>query len=158
MAYYSDELLDEVKNKNDIVDVVSRYVTLKRKGRNLFGCCPFHNEKTPSFSVSPERQIFHCFGCGVGGNVINFISKIENVNFIEAVEILANKAGINLPQKSNPYEEKQERLKATLYKINELTANFYHERLYKPEAKIAQDYVKKRKLNNATLKAFLIRI
>lgn len=78
MARYSDELIDEIRRSNDIVDVISQYVTLKRSGRNFFGLCPFHNEKSPSFSVSPDKQIFHCFGCGVGGNVIHFISKIEN--------------------------------------------------------------------------------
>ena len=81
MVRYSDDIIEEIINSNDIVDVVSQYVTLKRSGRNFLGLCPFHKEKTPSFSVSPDRQIFHCFGCGIGGNVIHFISKIENINF-----------------------------------------------------------------------------
>ena len=98
---YSDELIDEIRNRNDIVDVISQYVTLKRSGRNFFGLCPFHKEKTPSFSVSPDKQIFHCFGCGAGGNVIHFISKIENVDFKESLEILAEKAGITLPTLEN---------------------------------------------------------
>ena len=97
MVRYSDELIDEIRSANDIVDVISQYVTLKRSGRNFFGLCPFHNEKSPSFSVSPDKQIFHCFGCGVGGNVFHFISKIENIGFKEALEILADRAGINLP-------------------------------------------------------------
>ena len=83
MVRYSDELIDEIRNKNDIVDVISQYVTLKRSGRNFFGLCPFHNEKSPSFSVSPDKQIFHCFGCGVGGNVFHFIQKIENISFLD---------------------------------------------------------------------------
>ena len=97
MARYSDELVDEVRNSNDIVDVISQYVVLKRSGRNFFGLCPFHREKSPSFSVSPDKQIFHCFGCGVGGDVIHFVSKIENLDFKQAIEDLAQKSGITLP-------------------------------------------------------------
>ena len=98
---YSDEILNEVRENNDIYDVISQYVHLKRSGRNYFGLCPFHNEKSPSFSVSPDKQIFHCFGCGVGGNVITFISKIEGIGFKEAVENLADRAGITLPTTNN---------------------------------------------------------
>lgn len=89
---YSESIIDEVRQANDIVDVISQYVHLKRSGRNYFGLCPFHNEKSPSFSVSPDKQIFHCFGCGVGGNVFTFLSKIENIGFIEAVQNLARKS------------------------------------------------------------------
>ena len=89
MVRYSDELIEEIRNSNDIVDIISQYVVLKRRGRNYFGLCPFHKEKSPSFSVSPDKQIFHCFGCGEGGNVIHFLMKIENVSFVEAVEKLA---------------------------------------------------------------------
>lgn len=156
MVRYSDELIDEIRNKNDIVDVISQYVTLKRSGRNFFGLCPFHKEKSPSFSVSPDKQIFHCFGCGVGGNVFHFLQKIENISFLEALESLANQAGINLPTLDNAVDDKLIRLKSKVYKINEIAANFYHERLYKPESKQAQDYIKKRKLDNKTLKSFLI--
>ena len=87
MVRYSDELIEEIRNSNDIVDIISQYVVLKRSGRNYFGLCPFHKEKSPSFSVSPDKQIFHCFGCGAGGNVFHFISKIENINFIESMQI-----------------------------------------------------------------------
>lgn len=156
MVRYSDELIDEIRNKNDIVDVISQYVTLKRSGRNFFGLCPFHKEKSPSFSVSPDKQIFHCFGCGVGGNVFHFLQKIENISFLEALESLANQAGINLPTLDNAVDDKLIRLKSKVYKINEIAANFYHERLYKPESKQAQDYIKKRRLDNKTLKNFLI--
>ena len=156
MVRYSDELIDEIRNKNDIVDVISQYVTLKRSGRNFFGLCPFHKEKSTSFSVSPDKQIFHCFGCGVGGNVFHFLQKIENISFLEALESLANQAGINLPTLDNAVDDKLIRLKSKVYKINEIAANFYHERLYKPESKQAQDYIKKRRLDNKTLKNFLI--
>lgn len=156
MIRYSDELIDEIKNNNDIVDVVSQYVALKRSGRNYFGLCPFHNEKSPSFAVSPDKQIFHCFGCGVGGNVIHFISKIEGLNFRESIELLAEKANITLPKLDSVGDNKTQELKDKIYLINKETAYFYHENLYKPSAKPAQEYVKKRKLNNATLKNFII--
>ena len=153
---YSDEILDEVRNSNDIVDVISQYISLKRSGRNYFGLCPFHNEKSPSFSVSPDKQIFHCFGCGVGGNVISFISKIEGIGFKEAIEVLAERANIKLPTIDNNIDSKKEELKAKVYKVNSFTAEFYHKKLYEPSSKIAQEYVKKRQLNNETLKSFKI--
>lgn len=156
MLRYSDELIDEIRNRNDIVDVISQYVVLKRSGRNFFGLCPFHKEKSPSFSVSPDKQIFHCFGCGVGGNVFHFVSKIENLNFKETVEILAEKAGIELPTIDGETDNKLLQLKSKVYEINQLAAQFYHKNLYKQSAKPAQEYVKKRKLDNNTLKNFLI--
>lgn len=156
MVRYSDELIDEIKSSNDIVDTISQYVTLKRSGRNFFGLCPFHKEKSPSFSVSPDKQIFHCFGCGVGGNVIHFISKIENLDFRETLEFLAERSGIELPTSEDDGLNKRQILRDKVFKINEETARFYHENLYKPTAKLAQEYVKKRKLNNNTLKSFLI--
>ena len=156
MPRYSDETIEEVRQANDIVDVISQYVHLKRSGRNFFGLCPFHNEKSPSFSVSPDKQIFHCFGCGVGGNVFTFLSKIEGINFVEAVQLLAERANIQLPTFENHVDAAKEELKAKVYKVNEFTASYYHENLYKPTAKIAQEYVKKRKLSNETLKSFRI--
>lgn len=156
MARYSDEIIDDVRQSNDIVDVISQYVRLKRSGRNYFGLCPFHNEKSPSFSVSPDKQIFHCFGCGVGGNVISFIMKIEGISFVEAVQMLAERANIALPTLQNNVDTAKEELKAKVYGVNEFAAQFYHQNLYKPEAKIAQEYVKKRKLTQSTLEAFQI--
>jgi DNA primase len=149
-------LIEEIKNSNDIVDVISQYVNLKRSGRNFFGLCPFHKEKSPSFSVSPDKQIFHCFGCGAGGNVIHFISKIENADFKEAIGILANRAGIELPTLNNYEDNKTALLKSKVYEINQIAAEFYHQNLYKPTSKIGQEYIKKRKLDNRTLKSFLI--
>ena len=156
MVRYSDELLDEIKSKNDILDIVSQYVTLKRTGRNYMGLCPFHKEKSGSFCVSPDKQIFHCFGCGVGGNVFHFISKIENLNFKESVEFLASRAGIELPTSNNLEDDKLSRLKSRVYEVNKCAAEFYHQNLYKPTAKPAQEYVKKRRLDNKTLIAFKI--
>ena len=98
---YSDEIIDEVRQTNDIVDIISQYVHLKRSGRNFFGLCPFHNEKSPSFSVSPDKHIFHCFGCGVGGNVFTFLTKIEGISFVEAVQMLAERSNIQLPTLQN---------------------------------------------------------
>ncbi len=156
MVQYTDELKEEIRSSNDIVDVISQYVTLKRSGRNFFGLCPFHKEKSPSFSVSADRQYFHCFGCHKGGDVFTFVSEIERVSFKEALELLAERARIELPTSQNAEFNKTQYLKDRMYKINAETTIFYHERLYKPLAKIAQDYVKQRKLDNNTLKAFKI--
>ena len=156
MAQYSDELKEEIRSSNDIVDVISQYVILKRSGRNYFGLCPFHNEKSPSFSVSPERQYFHCFGCGKGGDVFTFVSEIEKISFKESIELLAERAKITLPTiEGDEYNAKQY-LKDRMFKINLDAALFFHERLYKPLAKVAQNYVKQRKLDNTTLKNFKI--
>lgn len=156
MVRYSEELIEEIRSSNDIVDVISKYVTLKRSGRNFFGLCPFHKEKSPSFAVSPDKQIFHCFGCGAGGNVIHFISKIEGLDFKDTLELLANRVNIELPTLDNLEDDKTARLKSKVYEINKIAAEFYHENLYKPTSKTAQEYIKKRKLDNRTLKAFLI--
>ena len=156
MPRYSDEIIEEVRQSNDIVDIISQYVHLKRSGRNFFGLCPFHNEKSPSFSVSPDKQIFHCFGCGVGGNVFTFLMKIEGISFIEAVQTLAERANIQLPTFENSRDAAREELKSKVYKVNEFTANYYHENLYKSTSKDAQEYIKKRKLTNEILKSFRI--
>lgn len=156
MARYSEEIINEVRQSNDIVDVISQYIHLKRSGRNFFGLCPFHNEKSPSFSVSPDKQIFHCFGCGVGGNVYTFVSKIEGIGFVETVQMLAERANIQLPTLENNGDAQKEILKDKVYKVNEFAAEYYHQNLYKPNAKLAQEYVKKRQLSNETLKSFRI--
>ena len=156
MIRYSEEIIEEVRQSNDIVDVLSQYMRLKRSGRNYFGLCPFHNEKSPSFSVSPDKQIFHCFGCGVGGNVFTFLMKIEGINFVEAVQMLAERAQVQLPTLENSGDSAKEELKAKVYQVNEFAAEYYHQKLYLPESKIAQEYVKRRKLSNETLKAFKI--
>ena len=156
MIRYSDEIIDEVRQSNDVVDIISQYVHLTRKGRNYFGLCPFHNEKSPSFSVSPDRQIFHCFGCGVGGNVYTFLMKIEGITFKESLEQLAERANIQLPTLQSNADTAKEELKSKVYKVNEFTAEFYHQNLYKPTAKIAQEYVKQRKMNRETLEAYRI--
>lgn len=156
MVQYSNELKEEIRAANDIVDVISQYVTLKRSGRNYFGICPFHREKSPSFSVSPDRQYFHCFGCHKGGDVFTFVSEIEKLSFKETVEFLAERGHVTLPAEQDEGFNEKQYLKDRMYKINLETTLFFHERLYQPLAKIAQNYVKERKLDNATLKAFKI--
>ncbi len=156
MVRYSEEIIEDVRQTNDIVDVISQYMQLKRSGRNYFGLCPFHNEKSPSFSVSPDKQIFHCFGCGAGGNVISFVMKIEGINFIEAVQLLADRANIQLPTLQNNGDAQKEELKAKVYQVNKFAAEFYHKNLYTANAKMAQEYVKKRMLTQETLEAFQI--
>ena len=156
MPRYSDEIIEEVRQSNDIVDIISQYMHLKRSGRNYFGLCPFHNEKSPSFSVSPDKQIFHCFGCGVGGNVFTFLMKIEGISFVEAVQSLAERANIQLPTFENSADSAREELKAKVYKVNEFTAAFYQKQLYKILGEPKQEYIKGRKLTNETLKSFRI--
>lgn len=154
MIRYSDEIIENIRQSSDIVNIISQYVALKRKGRNYFGICPFHNEKSPSFSVSPDRQIFHCFGCNAGGNVYSFLMKIEGIGFKEAVEQLAERANIQLPKLENSIDNEKEELKEKVLKINEYAAEYYHQNLYKPQSKMAQDYIKQRKLNNDALKNY----
>ena len=120
---YSEELIEEVRSRNDIVDVISGYVKLKKSGSNYFGLCPFHNEKSGSFSVSPSKQMYYCFGCGAGGNVITFIMEYENYTFMEAVRMLAERAGIELPQmEETPEERKSRDIRSQLLEINKLAA------------------------------------
>lgn len=157
MVRYDSGLIEEIKANTDIVEIISQYVSLKRKGRNHFGLCPFHNEKSPSFSVSENKQIFHCFGCGAGGDVIGFLKKIENIEFKDALEILAERAHITLPKlEASEEEQKAMILKEKVFKVNEAAAEFFHENLYKPTAKTAQEYVKQRRLDNEALKKFKI--
>ena len=117
--YYSDEVVEEVRSRNDIVDVISGYVKLQRKGSSYFGLCPFHNEKSPSFSVSPGKQMYYCFGCGAGGDVFTFIMEYENYSFPEALKMLADRAGITLPEQDYSEEAKQKRdLKSAVLELS----------------------------------------
>ena len=124
---YSRQIIDEVISRNDIVDVISGYIKLKKNGSSYVGLCPFHNEKSPSFSVSGSRQLYHCFGCGAGGNVVTFIMEYENYTFPEAVKFLADRAGMELPETDYNDEERKERgIKAQLLEINKLAATYYY--------------------------------
>ena len=122
--YYSDDMIEEVRTRNDIVDVISGYVKLQRKGSSYFGLCPFHNEKSPSFSVSPSKQMYYCFGCGAGGNVFTFLMEYENFTFPEAVKALADRAGMELPEVEYSEEAKQQRdLKTAVLEVNKMAAS-----------------------------------
>ena len=153
MARYSQEIIEQVQEANDIIDVVSDYVTLKRSGNSFMGKCPFHNEKTASFSVSQEKQLYHCFGCGVGGNVIGFIMAIENLPFPEAVQFLARRAHITLPENSgSPEEEARFRYRERLYEMQRQLANYYYVCL--KHASAAKTYLSERGITAETIKAF----
>ncbi len=153
--YYPEELIEEVRTKNDIVDVISGYVRIQKKGGNYFGLCPFHNEKSPSFSVSQSKQIFYCFGCGAGGNVITFLMEYENATFQEAVKILADRAGINLPEMEYNEEARQkESRRARLLEINKEAARYYYYMLRDSRGRTGYQYLSGRSLTDETMKKF----
>mgnify|MGYP000274143667 CR=1 FL=1 len=144
MALIPQETIDQIRDTADILDIVSDYVDLKRRGRNFFGLCPFHVEKTPSFSVAPEKQIFHCFGCGVGGNAFTFLCRLEGMSFPEAVRQLASKAGVVLPQAADdPHAREQ----ARLYRLNLLAKTYFRRCLLRNAGIGARRYMEERGLN-----------
>lgn len=147
-----EDIINEIKYRNDIETAVSQYVNLKRRGKNLVGLCPFHSEKTPSFTVYPENGSFYCFGCGVGGDVFTFTGLIENLDYIEAVKLLAERSGVTLPQ--DGYDDSMQRLKNKIYDINRDTARFFHSYLMSPEGKWALDYLTGRGLTLKTIRHF----
>ena len=149
---FPENFITELVDRSDIVDVVSSYVRLgKKSGSNMFGLCPFHSEKTPSFSVSPDKQIYHCFGCGKGGGVINFIMEVENLNFPEAVEFLARRAGMPVPEQTNDRESQK---KARMLALNKEAARFFYAQLSTPEGQIAVDYMKNRRISPGVARNF----
>ena len=152
---YSDDIIEEVRMKNDIVDVVSQYVKLNRRGNTYFGLCPFHNEKTPSFSVTPSKQMYYCFGCGAGGNVYNFVMEYENYTFGEALQHLADRAGVQLPkiEYSREAREKAEK-RATLLEINKLAASYFYYQLRRENGSQAYAYLINRGVSEDTIKKF----
>ena len=153
--YYSDEIVEEVRSRNDIVDVISSYVKLQKKGSSYFGLCPFHNEKSPSFSVSRDKQMYYCFGCGAGGNVFTFVMEYENYSFTEALKYLAQRAGVELPEEDSSQEAKARAdMRATLLEINKLAAKYYYAQLKSQQGGTAYDYLKNRGLSNETITAF----
>ena len=149
---FPENFITELTDRNDIVEVVSSYVRLsKRSGANLFGLCPFHSEKTPSFSVSPDKQIYHCFGCGKGGGVINFIMEVENLSFPEAVEFLAKRVGMPLPEETN---DRESRKRSRMLALNKEAARFFYSQLSTPAGAAACDYMRQRQLSPATARRF----
>ena len=155
MPYYSDELIEEVRSRNDIVDVISGYVRLQKKGSTYFGLCPFHNEKTGSFSVSPAKQMYYCFGCGAGGNVFTFLMEYENYTFPEAMQALADRAGIELPKQEMTGAAKRESdLRSRLLEINKEAGKYYYTLLRSERGAQALAYFRKRELSDATMQKF----
>lgn len=155
MPYYSDELIEEVRSRNDIVDVIGGYVRLKKKGSTYFGLCPFHNEKTGSFSVSPNKQMYYCFGCGAGGNVFTFLMQYENFTFGEAMQSLADRVGIELPQQEMTSSQRREADRRTrLLEINKEAAKYFYTLLRSPRGQKAYQYFKKRELSDETMQKF----
>jgi len=153
--YYPDELVEEVRSKNDIVDIISGYVHLQKKGANHWGCCPFHNEKTPSFSVNGAKQMYHCFGCGVSGNVYTFLMSYENLSFPEAVQQLAQNAGVELPHMEETKEMKERRSeRERILELNKAAATYFYYQMRDPKGELALNYLKKRELSDETIKNF----
>ena len=150
--YFSEELISEIIEKNDIVDVISQYMNLRRRGNNYVGLCPFHSEKTPSFNVSPDKQLFYCFGCGVGGNVSTFIQKIEKMNYPESLNFLAERVGIEVKGTSNKKEKERIRRRNLLYKINKMAARFFYDNLNNQSS--AMKYLRDRGLSIDIIKKF----
>ena len=153
--YFSEDLVEEIRLKNDIVDVISGYVKLQKKGSSYFGLCPFHNEKSPSFSVSRQKQMYYCFGCGAGGNVFTFIMEYENYSFVEALKMLAERVGVELPEMDYSKEAKEKAdLKNTLLEVNKLAAKYFYAQLKAEQGKVAHSYLTKRGLSEETITAF----
>ena len=153
--YYPEELIEEIRAKNDIVSVISGYVRIQKRGSNYFGLCPFHNEKSPSFSVSPGKQMYYCFGCGAGGNVITFVMEYENLTFQESVKMLADRAGVNLPELEYNEEARQkESRRAKLLEINKEAAKYYYYMLRSSRGRTGYQYLAGRQLSEETMKKF----
>ena len=153
--YYSEDLIEEVRSRNDIVDVISGYVRLQRKGSSYFGLCPFHSEKSPSFSVSPGKQMYYCFGCGAGGNVFTFLMEYENFTFPEAVKTLADRCGVDLPEVEYSEEARQQAdLKSRLLEIQKKAAKYYYYQLRQPKGRVGYEYLRGRELSDETIQKF----
>lgn len=153
--WYSDEVIEEVRSRNDIVDIVSQYVKLKRSGSSYVGLCPFHNEKTPSFSVSQSKQFYHCFGCGAGGNVFNFVMQYDNCTFQEALQMLAERSGVALPEAERSEASRQaSEKKQTLLTINKLAAGYFYYQLKRENGRAAYNYLRERGLTDETIRRF----
>lgn len=153
--HYSDELIEEIREKNDIVEVVSGYVKLQKKGSRYWGLCPFHNEKSPSFSVNGDLQVYHCFGCGAGGNLYTFVMNYENYSFPEAVKMLADRAGVQLPEQEDSREQRmQENKRSRLLAVNKEAAKFFYYQLRTPHGETGYQYLKKRELTDETMQRF----
>ncbi len=155
MSFYSQDLVEEIRARSDIVDVISSYIKLQRKGSNYVGVCPFHNDRNPSMSVNQPRQIYHCFSCGAGGDVFKFVMEYENLTFPEAMKVLAERAGISLPKRETSKEARQQAdIKAQIMEMNKLAAKFYYYTLRQPAGKVGLDYLLRRQLSQETIRRF----
>ena len=154
MQFYSDDIIEEVRLSNDIVDVISEYLRLDKKGGGYFGLCPFHREKTPSFHVEPVKQFYYCFGCNNGGNVFHFIMNIENLDFLDALRFLADKAGITLPEPDDTVEQQKIKLRKDILEVNKEAGKFYYSNLAGAKGKTAQEYLFRRSLSTHIIKQF----
>ena len=153
--YYTEEQIEEVRSKSDIVQIIGRYVNLKRTGSSYVGLCPFHSEKSPSFNVSPSRQMYKCFGCGVAGNVITFIMEYENYTFPEAMEFLAEQAGVTISKSElSPEMKREKNLRTELVQINAKAASYYYAKLKSPAGKTGYEYFLSRGLSEETIRHF----
>ena len=153
MARFSDDFIQQIRDNNDIESIIGSYIELKRRGKNLVGLCPFHNEKTPSFTVYPDTASYYCFGCGAGGEVINFIRNIENLDFVESVKLLADRAGLKIPETDN-YDDAIAKLRRRIYEANREAARFYHEMLFTEKGKMQLDYLLGRGVSPKMIKHF----
>ena len=151
---YSDSLISEVFSANDIVEYVSRFVSLQKRGNDYSGLCPFHNEKTPSFHVSADKQLFYCFGCGAGGNLAQFVMRSENVDFVDAIKILADNAGITLPEENNSYDDERHKKRLRIYEMNAKAARFFHDTLMSVQGKEAREYLTNRSIQPKTITSY----
>ena len=153
--FYSEDLIEEVRSRNDIVDVINSYVSLKKKGNTYTACCPFHNEKTPSFHVSRDKQLYHCFGCGAAGTVYTFLQQYENYTFPEAVEFLADRAGVVLPKREMTERERMEAdYNSALREINKMAAGYFYYALRMKDGEPARNYLTERGLSEDTIRNF----
>ncbi|HOO89649.1 MAG TPA: DNA primase, partial [Syntrophales bacterium] len=154
-GYIPQETIGEIKSRVNIVNLISEYITLKKAGRNFVGLCPFHKEKTPSFSVNPEKQIFYCFGCGEGGDIFAFLMKINGTSFAESAQYLASKAGITIPVRTMTNTERTEKSeKEQLHRINAMAADYFSYQLASNNGRVARDYLTKRKMGAAIAAEF----
>ena len=155
--YYGDEILDDIRNRCNIVDLIGTYVSLKRAGGSYKGLCPFHNEKTPSFMVTPSKKMFYCFGCHKGGDVFTFLQDYENMTFVEAVQFLAEREGITLPEVTdNPEAKRRDSMRETLFRINSLAGQYYFSYLRDSRGQVGMDYFKSRGISDEMMKKFAL--
>ena len=161
-GFVSNDIIEQIRSSSDIIEIIQEHVPLKKSGKNFTGLCPFHSEKTPSFSVSPEKQIYHCFGCGEGGNVFSFLMKFSSLSFPEAVTHIGKRYGITVPRqfhgiKGKSLHDSHADKKEKYFELNRLAAEYFHRNLFGERGKTAQNYLHKRNISTDTIKKFFIK-